>query len=70
MRMASPINESGNCSEIRTENSRFLLCALGAIKVNASSILSRNEKGILSMIILPASSLEKSRMSLIIVNRL
>ncbi len=70
MRIASPISESGSCSDIRSENSRFLLCALGAINVSASSILSRREKGILSITILPASSLEKSRISLMIINKL
>ena len=68
--MVSPTRESGNVCGTFIDNSIFFLWADGANRVRVSSIDSLNEKGIFSVTILPASSLEKSRISLIMVNKL
>ncbi|MPN36456.1 hypothetical protein SDC9_183965 [bioreactor metagenome] len=69
-RSGSPITLSGTSFLILSVSSSPLSCDECASSVTTSSSVLRRAKGMLSRISLPASSLEKSRTSLMIASRL
>ena len=62
-RMASPVTTSGRRSSVSTRKSSPLWAAASRIRSQTLSIIWRKEKGCLSSVSLPASTLEMSRMS-------
>ena len=68
-RVGSPHSSPGTAWVMRHTSSRRLPWACGATTAAASSTTSRTEKGMRSSCTLPASSREKSRMSLINASR-
>ena len=69
MRPGSPTSESPTLGSTRYMSSTPLSCARNASGLRHSPKVARKENGTLSMVSLPASILEKSRMSLTITSK-